>query len=345
MREGPLVKPRAVRPGDRVAIVAPASPFAGDAFADGVGELRRLGFQPVFDRGVFDRSHYVAGEPAARARALLTAWQDPGIAAVVAARGGYGSVELLPFLPVAALRHSPKLLVGYSDITALLSFLTTRCGVAALHGPCVAAGLHGGPAGYDESTFVRALTRDEPLGPLAAPALESLVAGEAVGPLFGGNLTQLAASMGTPYSFDPPAGCLLFLEETGERPYRIDRLLTQLRFAGVFERARAIVLGQFPGCDEPDGSVTARGVVADALRRFPGPVLWGLPAGHTVGPALTLPLGVRARVTAGSLPVVEILESAVTAPPESRIPPLDAARGGPEPVEGPNPESRDRSHP
>jgi muramoyltetrapeptide carboxypeptidase len=345
MPEGPLVKPRAVRPGDRVAIVAPASPFAGEAFADGVAELRRLGFEPVFDPGVFDRSRYVAGEPEARARALLTAWQDPGIAAVVAARGGYGSVELLPFLSVAALRHSPKLLVGYSDITALLSFLTTRCGVAALHGPCVAAGLHSGPAGYDEFTFVRALTRGEPLGPLAAPALETLVAGEAVGPLFGGNLTQLAASMGTPYAFDPPAGCLLFLEEVGERPYRIDRLLTQLRFAGVFERARAIVFGQLPGCDETDGSVAARDVVADALNRFPGPVLWGLPAGHTIGPALTLPLGVRARVTAGPVPVVEILESAVAETPGSRIPPLDVARGGPELVEGPNPESREDVRP
>ena len=145
--------------------------------------------------------------------------------------------------------------------------------------------------------FVRALTCAEPLGPLPAPALEALVRGEAAGPLFGGNLTQLAASMGTPYAFDPPEGCVLFLEEVGERPYRIDRLLTQLRFAGVLARAGAIVFGELPGCDEPDASVTARDVVAGALGGFPGPVVFGLPAGHTAGPALTLPLGVRARVT------------------------------------------------
>jgi muramoyltetrapeptide carboxypeptidase len=156
------------------------------------------------------------------------------------------------------------------------------------------------------------------------------VPGEAAGPLFGGNLTQLAASMGTPYAFDPPAGCVLFLEEVGERPYRIHRLLTQLRFAGVLLRACAIVFGECPGCDEPDASVTVCGVVADALRGFPGPVVFGLPAGHTAGPALTLPLGVRARVTAGSSPVVEILESAVTVSPESRVP---------------SPEPQDRSHP
>ena len=312
MLDGPLRKPRAVRSGDRVAIVAPASPFPAEAFEAGVGELRRLGFEPVFEPGVFDRRGYVAGDPATRARALVAALEDPAIAAVFSARGGYGSVELLPLLPIELIRRHPKLLVGYSDITALLAFITTRCGVAALHGPCVAAGLHGGAAGYDESTFRRALTLAEPLGPLPAPALESLVTGDATGPFFGGNLTQLAASMGTPYAFDPPAGCVLFLEDVGERPYRLDRLLAQLRFAGVLARACAVVFGEFPGCDEADASVTARGMVADALHGFPGPVAWGLPAGHTTGRALTLPLGVRARVVAGPSSSVEILESAVT---------------------------------
>jgi muramoyltetrapeptide carboxypeptidase len=330
MHDASLLKPSAARRGDRVAVVAPASPFPGEAFDAGVGELRRLGFDPVFDPGVFDRRGFVAGDAAARARALMTAWLDPGVPAILAARGGYGSVELLPLLSIDAMRRAPKLLVGYSDLTSLLAFLTTRCGIVALHGPCVAAGLDRGPAGYDESTFLRALTRAEPLGPLAAPALEALSAGEAVGPMYGGNLTQLAASMGTPYAFDPPAGCVLFLEEVGERPYRIARLLTQLAFSGVLDRARAVVFGQLPGCDEPDGSVTARDVVADALRSFAGPVVWGLPAGHTVGPALTLPLGVRTRVVAGPAPSVEILEAAVAETSESRIP---------------NPESRDRSHP
>jgi muramoyltetrapeptide carboxypeptidase len=311
MRERPRLKPRAVRPGDRVAVVAPASPFPIEAFESGVAELRRLGLEPVFGPDVFARGGYVAGEAAGRARALMTAFDDPSVAAIVAARGGYGSVELLPFLSVDAVRRCPKLLVGYSDLTALLAFLTTQCGVTALHGPCVAAGLHAGPSGYDETTFVRALMGTDPLGVLPATGLETLVQGERAGRLVGGNLTQLAASMGTPYAFDPPAGCILFLEEVGERPYRVDRLLTQLKFAGALERAGAIVFGEFPDCDEPDGSANARGVAADALREFRGPVVWGLPAGHCAGPALTLPLGVRARVVAGPSPYVEILESAV----------------------------------
>ena len=345
MSDAPLLKPRAVPPGGRVAIVAPASPFPGDAFEAGIAELRQLGFEPVFDAGVFDRDGYVAGRPSARARALIAAFEDPAVAAIVAARGGYGSVELLPFLSIETLRRHPKLLVGYSDITALLAFLTTRCGVVAVHGPCVAAGLNGGPAAYDASTFLRALTCTEPLGVLPAPALEPLAPGEAAGPIVGGNLTQLAASMGTPYAFDPPAGCVLWIEDVAERPYRLDRLLTQLRLAGVLDRACAVVCGEFPGCDEPDGAATARDAIGRALRGFAGPVVWGLPAGHAAGPALTLPLGVRARVVAGAACTVEILEAAVTDAPESRTPPLDVARGGPERVEGPTPESRGRSHP
>jgi muramoyltetrapeptide carboxypeptidase len=312
MPDAPVLKPRALRRGDRVAIVAPASPFPRDEFQAGVEEIRRLGFEPAFDDAVFERVRYTAGAPASRARQFLAAWQDPGIAAVFAARGGYGSVELLPFLSVGALTLSPKLLVGFSDVTALLSFLTTRCGMTALHGPTVAGGLRGGTEGYDRDSLVRALTSVEPMGELDAPALEALGAGEADGPLHGGNLTQLAASMGTPYAFDPPDGCVLFLEDVNERPYRIDRLLTQLKHAGVLSRARAIVFGEMRGCDEPDGTTTARDAVTEALRGFPGPVLWGLPAGHTSGPALTLPLGVLARVVSVPRPSVVLLESAVT---------------------------------
>ena len=327
MRDRRLIKPRAIGRGERVAIVATSSPFPRDAFAAGVEEVRRLGFDPVFDERVFDRTGYVAGEPAARAQALVHAFSDPSVAAIIAARGGYGCVDLLPWLRADDIAGHPKLVVGYSDVTALLTFLTRRCGIVALHGPCVAAGLHAGPAGYDESTFVRALTSTEPLGVLPAESLDSLVPGEAFGPLHGGNLTQLAASMGTPYAFEPPPGSVLLLEDVAERPYRVDRLLTQLRLAGVFDRARAIVFGEFPGCDEPDGSVTVRDAVARALRGFGGPVVWGLPAGHTTGPALTLPLGVAARVVAGRSPCVEIVESAVSETLESRVPSPES-RGG-----------------
>jgi len=307
-----FVRPPALAPGDRVAIVAPSSPFARAELDHGVAELRAIGFEPVYDESVLARRGYVAGEPAVRARALMAAWRDPDVAAIVAVRGGYGSAQLLPWLDREALRRSPKALVGYSDVTTLLAFLTTGCGLVAFHGPMLAGRLARGPAGYDRESFRRCLCEAAPAGELASPELETLRPGEAAGVLLGGTLTQLVASLGTPWAFAPPPGHVLFLDEVGERPYRLDRMLTQLAQSGVLERASAVVFGELPDCDEPGGTPGAKATVADVLRDFPGPVLFGLPSGHTTRPALTLPLGVVARVVAGSHPRVVIEEAAVT---------------------------------
>jgi len=129
--------------------------------------------------------------------------------------------------------------------------------------------------------------------------------------LTGGTLTQLTGSLGTPFAFDPPDGCVLFLDEVGERPYRLDRLFTQLRLSGVLARVSALVFGELPECDEPDGKITARQVIGELVNGFPGPVLYGLPSGHTSGATLTLPFGVRARVITGARPALVIEESAV----------------------------------
>ena len=305
-------KPRALRPGDRIAIVAPASPFSRQEFDAGLDELRRLGFDPVYGDDVFARDGYTAGPPELRAKALRDAWRDPSVAAIVAARGGYGSVQLLPLLDPRVLAGATKAFIGYSDNTSLMTWLLQACGVVAFHGPMVEGRFAKGAAGYDADTFERCLCRAEPAGELAPPGLETLVAGEASGTLVGGTLTQLAASLGTPFAFSPPSGCVLFVDEVSERPYRIDRMLTQLRLAGVLSRVAAIVFNELPGCDEPGGSPLAKAAVFSVLKEFPGPVLFGLPSGHTTGPTLTLPLGVRARVVAGPRPLVAIEEAAVT---------------------------------
>lgn len=294
-----MIRPRALKPGDHVAIVAPASPFERDEFERGVDEVRRLGFEPVFDVCIFDRDRYVAGSPSVRAASLQAAWRDRSIAGILAVRGGYGSAQILPLLDRNEAQRARKAFVGYSDLTSLLTYFTTGCGLVCFHGPTVAGRLGGGEQAYDRDSFVRALTRAEPLGELTAPGIEALRPGEAAGPLLGGTLTQLAASLGTPYAFEPPAGYVLFVDEVGERPYRIDRMWVQLAFSGVLARASAIVFGELPGCDEPGGDPTVRAVVADLVQDFPGPVLFGFPSGHTAGPALTLPLGVRARIIAG----------------------------------------------
>lgn len=306
-----MVKPPALKPGDRVAVVAPASPFALEDFEAGLAELRVLGFDPVFDDSVFARDGYLAGSAELRAAAFLRAWEDPGVSALIAARGGYGSVHLLPLLDPATIARTPKAFVGFSDNTSLLVWLTQACGLVAFHGPMLEGRLAKGPDGYDRDTFVRTLCRAEPVGEIVHPCLETLAGGEATGMLVGGTLTQLVASLATPFAFDPPAGCVLFLDEVGERPYRLDRLLTQLRLSGILGRASAVVFGELPRCDEPGGSPGARATVAAIMRGFPGPLLFGLPSGHTAGATLTLPLGVRARVLTAPRPAIVVEESAV----------------------------------
>jgi muramoyltetrapeptide carboxypeptidase len=305
-----MLKPRALAPGARLAVVAPASPFDRDDFAAGLEELRQMGFLPVHDPRVFARRGYVAGTPEERAASLNAAWGDSSIDGIIGARGGYGSAQILPYLDRGlAGRAIP--FIGYSDLTAVLTFLTVTCHVVAFHGPTVAGRLGRGSEGYDRETFMRALCRREAMGEVTAPGIDVLRPGMARGLLLGGTLTQVLASLGTPFAFDPPEGHILFLDEVGERPYRLDRMVTQLVQTGLLARAGAVVFGELPRCDEPSGEPTARAVMADLFRDFPGPVLIGVPSGHTAGPALTLPLGVTCRVDAGSAPRLVIEESAV----------------------------------
>jgi muramoyltetrapeptide carboxypeptidase len=306
-------KPRALRSGDRIAVIAPASAFARDEFDAGVAELRRLGYEPVYDDTVFERDAYVAGDPAVRAAAFRRAWNDDRVAALMAVRGGYGSVQILPLLDAAEVRRAPKSFIGFSDNTSILSWLTTRCGIVSFHGPMLEGRLAHGESAYDRDSFTRVLSIDQPAGEITHPAVEVLRPGEAAGTLVGGTLTQLLASFRTPFEFDPPGGHVLFIDEVAERPYRLDRMLTQLRLSGCLAKASALVFGELPRCDEPsDGGVTARAVIARVLADFPGPMLFGLPSGHTTGACLTLPFGVRSRVMAGARPSLVIEESAVT---------------------------------
>jgi muramoyltetrapeptide carboxypeptidase len=307
-----MVKPRALKAGDRLAVVAPASAFDRVEFAAGVDELRALGFEPVYDDSVFAKHHYLAGSPEVRAAALHAAWTDPSIAGLICVRGGYGSAQVLPLLDRQLVGQAAKVLVGYSDITTLLAFQTLFCGIVSFHGPMLAGRFGRGQSGYDRDSFMRAVTEPVPLGDLAPDGLEVVRPGDAIGPLLGGTLTQLLASLGTPFAFSPPEGYVLLIDEVGERPYRLDRMLTQARQAGLLAKARAIVIGELPNCDEPSGDPTGRAVMADLLADFPGPVVIGFPTGHTTGPTMTLPLGVACRVIADGRPRIIIEDAAVS---------------------------------
>ena len=302
-------KPRGIRSGDRVAVVAPASPFDRDVFDRGIVELQHLGYEPVFDDRVFERDRYLAGSVTRRAESLTAAWADPAIAGIFAARGGYGSAQLLPLLESAAIGLSEKPFVGCSDLTALLVFLTNNCETVGFHGPML-VNLADGEHGYDRQSLVGSVSLREPLGELAPDGVQVLRSGEAHGLLLGGTLTQLLASLSTPYAFSPPDGYVLLLDDVGERPYRVDRMLTQLVQSGLLRRASGLVCAEFPGCDDPDGH-DARDVISRALVGFEGPVLFGFPTGHTAGPVWTLPLGVVVSVQTDPTPRIVIEEGAV----------------------------------
>ena len=308
--QGPWLTPPRLRPGDRVAVVAPASPFQREDFDAGVRELQALGFAPVFDDRVFERNRFVAGTPEVRAAVLHDAWRDPSIRALVAVRGGYGSAQLLPLLDPGLLRSNPKIFLGYSDITTLLSFHLQH-GVVSFHGPMLERRLGGGVERYHRASLLAAVMHAEAPGVLQPDAMEVLRPGEARGILCGGTITQLAASLGTPWAFDPPEGCILFLEDIAERPYRVHRMLTQLSQGGVLARVHGLVFGEMPSCDEPGGAHMIRDVLREFVAGFDGPVLFGFPSGHTQGATWTLPFGVHARIVS-SPPAVIIEQAAVS---------------------------------
>jgi muramoyltetrapeptide carboxypeptidase len=306
-----MIRPPALRPGSRIALVSPASPFSRDEFDKGAEELRRLGFEPVYHDTVFDKGPFSSGPPELRAASFVRAWSDPAVDALMAVRGGWGSMQMLPELAGWEPQHRAKLFIGYSDNTSLLTWLTCHCGVAAVHGPMIDGRLSRGAEGYDEVSFMKVVTGDCVGLELRPDGLVVLQEGEASGPLYGGTITMLCASMGTPFAFTPPKEYVLFLEDINERPFRIERLLTQLKQSGVLRRASAIVFGEMKGCQESEGGLTARFVAEQLTEECDGPILYGFPSGHTTGPCWTLPFGVRVRVRSGATPALVIEESPV----------------------------------
>lgn len=281
----PLRLPRRLRPGDRVQVLAPASPVPAVALRDGLAALRGLGLDVSLSGDLDAPNGYLAGSDRARADALNAAFGDPSVRGVFCARGGYGTLRLLPLLDTAALRRDPKVVMGFSDITTLLAALDQTVGLVTFHGPVVAR-LSLDPA--ERERWLQLLFSDGPTE-IGGGDTRILQSGAAKGPIIGGNLSVFCALLGTP--FHPPvAGRILFLEEVGESLYRIDRMVTQLRLVGVLEQIVGLALGRFIGCG-PVGDIEA--LFLERLNRPTLPVLSGLPAGH--GPVNhPFPLGLGA---------------------------------------------------
>ena len=295
-----MTRPRPLRPGDRVAVVAPAGPVVPELLDRGVAELRSWGLDVVVGEHVLDRHpslDYLAGADAHRAADLLRAWRDPSVAAVFCARGGYGCLRTIEHLDDAAMNAmaaaGPRTLVGSSDVTALHTLVGARLGLVTLFGPMVGTnGFLDHPANRDHlrrTLFTPADTRV-----LRGPDAETMVGGVAHGPLAGGNLSLLVSGLGVPGLSRPPDGAIAVVEDVSEAPYRLDHFLTHLLRAGWFDTVAGIALGSWHSCGTTDA---VRAVLTDRLTPLGVPIVWELGFGH--GPhQLTLPLGALATLDA-----------------------------------------------
>lgn len=291
----------AVKPGDCLAVITPATPFDRELFDAGIRWLEAQGYRVKLDSDVYVQTRYTSGTAEQRAGVIMRALADPEVTGLVAARGGYGSVHVLPHLDLSGFAANPKRIVGCSDLTSLLSFVWQETRVVTYHGPMIAGALGRGPDDETARDF-KAVLAGGP-SPSWSRALEVLVPGDAAGTLLGGCLSLLAPSIGTPYEFDA-AGAILFIEDIREQPYKIDRMLTQLLLAGKFDGVRGVVFGQMEGCDAPQNAgYRLQDVVKELLRPLGIPVYYGYPSGHSE-PNLTLPLGAQARMIGGRLEVV-----------------------------------------
>jgi muramoyltetrapeptide carboxypeptidase len=319
MRSKTLVRPPRLVPGSRVALVAPAGPILErDDLTRAQDLCRALDYEPVLGKNAYNRHGYLAGTDDERVADLNAAVQDPAIDAIWCIRGGYGTIRLIDQVDFAALARHPKALIGFSDITTLLNAVTRCAGVVSFHGPVARAAM----PGFTRRHFDRVLGSSQAPGRLdrlpipgdillpPESRIVSLAGGVAEGPLIGGNLTLLQCLIGTPYLPDFH-GAILFLEDAGEELYRVDRMLAHFRILGLLGQLAGVMIGRFTELERggPDGALGLDEVLATYFGALNIPVAYGFPIGH-IADQWTLPLGVRARLDAGT-GEVELLEPAV----------------------------------
>ena len=305
------LKPPAVLPGARLAIVAPASSANPDRITRGIEALRALGYDAFAAEHAYGRHPpYFSGTAEDRLADLHRAFADPSVAAIICTRGGYGSNYLLPALDLDLIRSHPKPFFAYSDMTALQTWLLDRTGLVAFHGPMAAADFSQ-TDGVHLPSFHAALS-----GGLVQAGSEQgirvLRPGRTRGILYGGCLSILAASLGTPYA-PQTEGKLVFLEDQAEKPYRIDRMLRQLILARKFHGVRGFIFGEMLGCDFDNGrSDRLDDVILRVLEPFDVPIAIGLRSGHVSRGNVTLPLGIEAElILENDQPLLRYLETSV----------------------------------
>ncbi len=296
---------RGLRPGGHVRVIAPASPFERAALERGIERLRAR-YVVSHEPGLFEVDGFLAGDDARRLSELHAALADPSVDAIVAARGGYGAMRLLPSIDLELVRTARKLLVGFSDVTALHA-VWQRAGLRSLHGSMVAA-----LGRLPEERVERWMRAVEHHVPLEGHAPTWSTRGRVVAPVVGGNLAILAALSGTPF-FPPVEGAILLVEDVGEAPYRVDRMLTTLRLSGALQRCAGVVVGDFTRCDPQEDGRDVDAVLRDRLGDLGIPVISRVPVGHADDESWEIALGGLAELDADR-GLVTFLQSAVAPP-------------------------------
>jgi muramoyltetrapeptide carboxypeptidase len=305
------LKPPALRAGDTIGIVAPASNIQRSLLEAGCLALQNMGYRPIYSESIFDQDLYFAGSLERRIRELERMFARDDVQAILCARGGYGSNYLLGRVDLNIVRNHPKIFMGYSDITSLLTWFTDATGLVTFHGPMVTKDFQ--PDGLDIGSWQNATSgcSEWELQFSGSDQVKPLLEGKAEGFLHGGCLSMLAASLGTPYEIQTQ-GTILFIEDLATKPYQIDRMLMQLKLAGKFEAVAGIVFGEMVDCIQAaKQGYTLEEVILRVLGDLNIPIAFGLPSGHVTGGNITLPIGVRAalRVT-GTEVTLRFLESA-----------------------------------
>ncbi len=308
----PRIKPKALHTGDTVGIVAPASNIKRELLEQGCDALRQLGYKPFYLDSILEQDLYFAGSPKRRARELEEMFARDEVRAIVCARGGYGANYLLGELDPAKVAGHPKIFVGYSDITTLLTCFCDAARFVTFHGPMVTKDF-GHADGVELASWQAALTglAGWEISSGADSGAQGLVDGEAEGVLYGGCLSILVASLGTPHEIRT-SGTILFLEDVNAKPYQVDRMLMHLKLAGKLAGVQGIVFGEMLDCTQTkDQPYTLQEVILRIVGDLGIPIAYGLRSGHVTRKNITLPFGVRAslRVKGGEV-TLKILEAA-----------------------------------
>lgn len=288
------VRPRRLRKGDTIGIVAPAWSFDPESFKRGVEQLRQMGFKVKYENTIFRKYWSMAGYDKERAAQINRMFADKEVKAIFCAKAGYGSIRTIPYLNKNIIRNNPKIFIGYSDITIILYYLYKAARMVVFHGPVVSDEMRAAMNSISRDYLMRAITQPYPLGEIQCPSLKALKPGKATGALIGGNLSLVISAIGTPYDINTD-NKIFFLEDIGEDLEVIDNYIMHLKLAGKFKKVKGIVLGRMVDCQDDSGKkYTIEDIMKDTLQDVDVPIVYGFPSGHRrPGDVnITLPLGV-----------------------------------------------------